>query len=162
LDREKINYHQYCILHAIPQEYFECVDGKWMDITADHEYFDSRYIPRNIWNHKCQTEPDEKQIKKNIKFVINLQRKGKIPIFLVYPLQTYLNQQKYSEERWKLVKELHRKKESEEIDYQKEWEEFNNKMDEYFSKVSNEIYEKRLGLSPHEDNKSQEEDNNGQ
>jgi len=109
-DRAKISYHQYYMIHAIPEEYMEWIDEEWTDITADHEYFDSRYIPRNIWNHKCQTEPDEKQIEKNIIFVINLQRKGKIPIFLVYPLQTYLNQQKYSKERWKQVKELHRKK----------------------------------------------------
>jgi hypothetical protein len=145
LDREKINYHESCIIHAIPTEYNEWVDEKWADITADHEFFDSRYRPHNIWNHNVN--PDSKQIEKNIRFVINLQNKNLIPKFLLYPLQTYLNRITYRKKYWEKIEEMHSKKDEKGFDVRKEWVDFDKKMNECFSKIANESYEKRLGLT---------------
>jgi len=54
LDKIKISYHEYCITHSIPAEYFEDVDDKLQDITADHPYFDNHERPHNLWNHSSK------------------------------------------------------------------------------------------------------------
>lgn len=141
LDRAKINYHEYNIVHAIPARY-SCSNCNRWDVLADHDCF-PQWWPHQIWNHRG-SEPNEDQIKKNINLVLSLQKRGKIPTFLVYPLQIYLNRKKYSQEYLKKIEEMRYREDEKGFVIQKEWKEFDNKMNEYFSKTANQIYEKRL------------------
>lgn len=139
----KIQYHQNAIRKCIPYEYDEFVDNNKLQlITVDHNYFDKRFPkPEIFWKNIKSCDLTVQEIQTNIDYVIRLQNKNIIPIFLVQHVESYLLYNKLDSLRYQQSQRLLGVKKEEWGKHFKEHEVEQNKL---FIKLLDENYQKHI------------------
>lgn len=160
-DREKINYYKYALWNHFPNYHF-CYDcDTTKGVFIDHSCFVKRFkdwknryrVPLNIWRTIGEGEPGKKQIARNIRLVKTLQNHRLIPKFKIEEPEYYLRVRYYHKERSGLAHSIYYiNSETKKLEVRKgvnaneEYDKFDKKMNNLFSKEGYHSYEKHEGF----------------
>ena len=146
-----ISYHKYAMTQGTPFQHYNPYLDK--DVTVDNDIFDNNhYRPRLIWkfpviiNWTLKTKEEQikiykERIKTNIKYVLRLQKKKIIPVFLVYPLEWYLLNEHRSILYWDMLDILIKTSDE---DKDKTWDELETKNHKEIIETINQNYENHI------------------
>lgn len=141
----KITYHKIAIGRSIPCEYYEFVDDITLQpITIDHDYYDTKFArPTKLWKN-VRGNRTIQEIQTNIDYVLRLQKKNILPVFLINHAETYFLYNKLSELKYEQLQRLLGVKKEE---WGKHFKEHDKERYKLFIKLLDENYEKHISKS---------------